>query len=111
MWSSQERQRVRQNILRGAADVIPPNPVFRQPFVAAIVMLCLVLVAGAAILPRLWLPPVLAQASVRFEIRLAEEAPGSGLEPSTGAAGAIYLHRDAIVTNIDILNGDLNPSQ
>jgi hypothetical protein len=102
LWSPQERQRVRQNILRGAAEVIPSNPVFRQPFVVAIVMLCLVLMAGAAILPRLWLPPVLAQASVRFEIRLAEETPASGLQLSTGAAGAIYLHRDAIVTNIDI---------
>ena len=102
MWSPQERQGVRQNVLRSATDVMPTIPLFRQPLVVAIVMSCLVVVAAAALLPRLWLSPVLAQASVRFEIRLAEESPASGLQPSTGARGTIYLHRDAIVTNIDI---------
>jgi len=102
MWSPQQRQRVRQNILRGAADAVPSNPVFRQPLMLAIVMSCVVLLAGVAILPRLWLPPVLAQAAVRFEMRLAEPSPGAGLQPSPGAAGAIYLHREAIAANIDI---------
>lgn len=102
MWSPQQRQRVRQNILRGEVEAVPSNAVFRRPLMMVIVMSCLVVVAGAAMLPRLWLPPVLAQASVRFEMRLAEESPGPGLQASTGAAGTIYLHREAIAANIDI---------
>ena len=102
IWSPRERQSVRQNVLRGAADVMPSIPFFRQPLMIAMMTFCLVLIAGAAIVPRLRLSPVLAQASVRFEIRLAEEFPGPGLEPSIGAGGVIYLHRDAIVSNVDI---------
>jgi hypothetical protein len=102
IWSQQDRRAVRQNVLRAAADVMPSVPALSHPLVVLLSTLCLLLVAGAAIMPRSWSPLVLAQASVRFEIRLAEESPASGLQPADGTVGTIYLHKDAIVTNRDI---------
>ena len=67
------------------------------------VTMCLGFVVAAAIIPRVWVPLVQAQASVRFEIRLAEDAPAPGLQPPQTEAGrTIYLHRDPVVGNIDI---------
>jgi hypothetical protein len=102
IWSPQLRQSVRQKVLQGAADVTPSIRLFRQRVALTVVTLCLVFAAAAAIIPRVWAPPVLAQASVRFEIRLAEDSPAPGLQPVTGAGGTIYLHRDAVIGNIDI---------
>ena len=103
MWSPQERQRVRLVVLRAAREGVPSIHLLRQPMAAALIVLLLVLVAGTAIIPQLRLSPALAQASVRFEIRLAEEIPAPRLQPATGAGGTtIHLHESAVVTNIDI---------
>jgi len=102
MWSPQVRQGVRQRVLQGCADAAPSIHVFRQRVAVAVLTMCLMFVA-AAIIPRVWEPPVQAQASVRFEIRLAEDSPAPGLQPvTTGAGSTIYLHRDAVIGNIDI---------
>ena len=103
MWSPQVRQGVRQRVLQGCADAAPSIRVFRQRVAVAVLTVCLMFVAAAAIIPRVWEPPVQAQASVRFEIRLAEDSPAPGLQAvTTGAGGTIYLHRDAVIGNIDI---------
>ena len=102
IWSPQVRQGVRQKVLQGAKDVTPSSPFFRQLVPVAVVTLCLVFAAAVAIIPRVWAPPVQAQASVRFEIRLAEGSPAPGLQPVAGAGGTIYLHRDPVIGNIDI---------
>lgn len=102
IWSPQVRQSVRQKVMRGAADVMPSIRVFRQFVAVAVVTLCLAFVAAAAIIPRVWAPAVQAQASVRFEMRLAEDSPAPGLQPVIGAGGTIYLHRDAVIGNSDI---------
>ena len=102
MWSPQVRQGVRQRVLQGCADAAPSIHVFRQRVAVAVLTMCLMFVA-AAIIPRVWEPPVQAQASVRFEIRLAEDSPAPGLQPvTTGTGSTIYLHRDAVIGNIDI---------
>ena len=102
MWSPQVRQGVRQRVLQGCADAAPSIHVFRQRVAVAVLTMCLMFVA-AAIIPRVWEPPVQAQASVRFEIRLAEDSPAPGLQPvTTGIGSTIYLHRDAVIGNIDI---------
>ena len=102
IWSPQVRQRARQKVLQRAADVTPSIRLIRTGVALAVVTLCLAFVAAAAIIPRVWAPLVQAQASVRFEIRLAEDAPAPGLQPVAGAGGTIYLHRDAVIGNIDI---------
>jgi hypothetical protein len=102
IWSPQVRQDVRQKVLEGAADVMPSIRLFRQLVPVAVVTLCLVFVAAVAIIPRVWAPPLQAQASVRFEIRLAEDSPAAGLQAVNGADETIYLHRGAVVGNIDI---------
>ena len=102
MWSPQVRQGVRQRVLQGCADAAPSIHVFRQRVAVAVLTMCLMFVA-AAIIPRVWEPPVQAQASVRFEIRLAEDSPAPGLQPvTTGTGSTIYLHRDAVIGNIAI---------
>ena len=102
IWSPQVRQSVRQKVLHDAASVVPLIPLWRQPLAIAMVTMCLGFVVAAAIIPRVWVPLVQAQASVRFEIRLAEDAPAPGLQPANGAGQTIYLHRDPVVGNIDI---------
>jgi preprotein translocase subunit SecD len=44
------------------------------------------------------------QAAVRFEVRLAETQPGSGLREAriAGSNDVVYLHADPVVTNEDI---------
>jgi len=103
MWSPQVRQGVRQRVLQGCTDAAPSIRVFRQRVAVAVLTMCLMFVAAAATIPRVWEPPVQAQASVRFEIRLVEDSPAPGLQPvTTGAGSTIYLHRDAVIGNIDI---------
>lgn len=102
IWSPQKRQGVRQRILRGAADVTPSISPLRKVLTVALVTLCLVFVASAVIIPTgLW-PRLQAQASVRFEMRLAEETPIPGLQPLIQGGRAIYVHRDVIIGNVDI---------
>lgn len=67
--------------------------------VASIVILALFL--GG----RLWSPLVQdVHAAIRFEVRLAEDKPGPGLQEAkvSGTNRSIYLHEQVIVTNGDI---------
>ena len=102
IWSPQERQGVRQSILRSAADLTPSKPRLQIRWAAALMTLCLVFVVGATIIPTVWWSPVEAQAPVRFEMRLAETSPAPGLQPLTGGGRIMYVHRDVIVGNVDI---------
>ena len=102
IWSPHVRQGVRQKVLQEVGKSVTSIPLLRQPLIIAMAMLCVVFVAGAVIIPRVELPLVQAQASVRFDVRLAEESPTPGLQQSKGAGGTIYLHGNAIVSNIDI---------
>lgn len=54
---------------------------------------------------RMWFPVIRdVHASVRFEVRLAEERPAPGLHEAkvSGTGRTIYLHDEAVVTNGDI---------
>jgi preprotein translocase subunit SecD len=102
MWSPEVRAGVRQKVLQDAADVEPLIRAFRQRLTVAALAVCLVIAAAVAILPRVWAPMLQAQASVRFEIRLAEASPAPGLLSIIESGSTIYLHRDAVIGNIDI---------
>ena len=81
IWSPQVRQGVRQKVLQGCRGVAAVDPAVSTALGGCVLTMCLVFVAAAAIIPRVWEPPVQAQASVRFEIRLAEDSPAPGLQP------------------------------
>lgn len=69
-----------------------------------IMVACIVLLA-LFLGNRLWSPLVQdVHASVRFEVRLAENKPGPGLRAAeiSGTDRPIYLHEEVVVTNGDI---------
>src|SRR5262245_16937528 len=86
-WSPHVRLGVRQKVLQAVADEMPSVSIFRRRMAVAAVTLWVVVAAAAVLIPRVWAPSVQAQASVRFEIRLAERLPGPGLLSMTGAEG------------------------
>jgi hypothetical protein len=93
---AQERRMSRQRILDSpcVAQALP-----RRRFVmVAVVALTLIGIAAGS---RYWSPVV---AAVRFEVRLAEETPASGLREVviSGTDRRTYLHQETVVTNSDI---------
>jgi len=63
---------------------------------------------AAAVIVGLEWPRDVVIAAVRFEVRLAEEAPGLELDPATvrDTGERIYLHRQAVLTNGDIASAE-----
>ena len=96
MWSQQDRLAVEDRVL---AHTQPHSITSSRRRVIVGVAGALVL-AAVAVVPRF----SVQAAQVRFEIRLAEEAPGPGLQRFTLSEPDrhIYLHADAVVTNGDI---------
>jgi SecD-like export protein len=98
-----ERDRLRQAVVaagsRGDAHSHPRRPVLLS--VLATLAVIGMIVATSSMWPR---DGSLAQAAVRFEVRLAEDQPAPGLR--TAAVGnsnrTIYLHPEIVVTNSDI---------
>ena len=93
-------------MIAAASDATAPasSPArMRAAFLIAIgVMVIAVLTVGSHI----WPPrDAVLQAAVRFEGRLAEEAPAAGLQEvrAAGANRAIYLHREVVVSNEDVV--------
>ena len=64
----------------------------------------LMLIAIASTTSRLWSPFIdEVQGAVRFEVRLAEDKPGPGLQEAKDDAGhSFYLHSEIVVDNSDI---------
>ncbi|HEX4002754.1 MAG TPA: hypothetical protein VHX36_08900 [Candidatus Acidoferrales bacterium] len=68
-------------------------------------VLAAIVVLGSFATERMWSPLIGGvHASVRFEVRLAEEMPTPGLRESkiVGTDRSIYLHQEVVVTNADI---------
>jgi len=100
----EERDRHRQTVITAAADAAAPaSPArMRAAFLIAVgVMVIAVLTVGSHIWPQ---RDAVLQAAVRFEVRLAEEAPAAGLQEVRVASAnrVIYLHREVIVSNDDV---------
>jgi hypothetical protein len=102
-----ERDRLRQVVVAAASNV-PAGPATYFPSrIAFLASLVLLIASASAILGwRIW-PHGSAtlQAAVRFEVRLAENSPGTGLQEAhvTGSGNVLYLHPEVIVSNSDIL--------
>jgi len=103
---------VREYRLRNLLDlasnesVSPSRPVFRGArYVVPAVILGTLLIAVYA-----WSPLVFeARAEVRFEIRLAEDGPGPGLQEAkvAGSNKFVYLHDDVLLSNGDVTRTQL----
>ncbi|HZT76431.1 MAG TPA: hypothetical protein VFA27_07225 [Vicinamibacterales bacterium] len=106
-----DRERVRRATIAAAARTAPrAGGLGRRGVLAAgaAALVGLALVGGKA-----WLGSTTVHAAaVRFEIRLAESTPTLDLQPvRVGPERTIYLHRDAIVTNDDIVDARVVPAK
>jgi hypothetical protein len=102
--SAEERRTIRQRVLNSPRVKEPP------PRRLALTVLTLALMGVATV--GYWSSfAVDVIAAVRFEARLAEETPASGLQAVVmGDAGrTIYLHPHPIVTNGDIARAEVRP--
>jgi len=106
LWTLAERRAVRRAVLEAqvAAETAAGRP-SRRAFTYAVAAAAATLVA--VVFGSTW-PRGGVVAAVRFEVRLAEAAPGLELEPVIvqGSGERIYLHRAAILTNGDIATAE-----
>jgi SecDF, P1 head subdomain len=105
-WSAGVRTRTRQTVLQFNRES-SAEPQRRS--VLTILAVALFLVAGLGMAASLMSPgPVDVIAAVRFEVRMAEEAPGDGLRAAVVADSkrTVYLHRDVVVSNGDIAKAE-----
>jgi hypothetical protein len=99
-----ERRLSRQRILDAP---LPPEAVRAMPrraFAIAMAASLVAVIAGAGYWSRAAVDVV---AAVRFEVRLAEEDPGSGLRAAAVSGRTIYLHEETVLTNSDIASAQL----
>ncbi len=92
--------------------VVPaPRRAARSPRIAGLAVIAtLALAATAGVGRHVWSRAAVdVQAAVRFEVRLAEENPASGLRAAgiSQSGRTIYLHQDVIVTNGDIVRAQV----
>ena len=102
--SLEQRDVQRRAVLAAATTQNLDTPAWRSRAKLLAVFAAIVLV-GLFLGERMWFPVIRdVHASVRFEMRLAEERPGPGLHKAkaSGTERSIYLHDEAVVTNGDI---------
>ena len=100
----QHRDRIRQAVRAAAAETAAASRVwFRAPLAVA-ALAALILVGMFAAGARGFRGSATVYAAVRFEVRLAETQPGTGLTVArvSGSDRPIYLHDEVVVTNADI---------
>lgn len=80
------------------------------PIASVIVMLGLSGAAVSASSPAA-VPASNTQAATKLDVRLAETGPGAGLSEATvsGSAEKIYLHRETIISNADVVRARVVP--
>jgi len=99
-----ERDRVRHTVVaaawRGTARSARTHRPILVPVLVTLAMIGMI-VAASSMWPR---NASLAQAAVRFEVRLAEDQPAPGLRAArVGSSNrTIYLHPEIVVTNDDV---------
>jgi hypothetical protein len=104
--SSEQRDYRRKAVLAAASkarDRIEAEPRSR---VSLLITLGFAMIVVLFLAERMWSPLVsnVYAAPVRFEVKLAEEKPATGLREAkvSGTDLTVYLHAEAIVTNSDI---------
>jgi preprotein translocase subunit SecD len=100
-----ERERLHQAVVVAASDATAPLSTWFRARIALLATVASAVIAIVAVGSQIWSPGgATLQAAVRFELRLAEDAPAAGLREArvSGSNRAIYLHEEVIVTNSDI---------
>jgi hypothetical protein len=103
---AEERERLRQTIVAAASDATAPLSNWFRARIALFAAVAVAVIAMVAVGSQVWSPGgATLQAAVRFEVRLAEESPATGLREArvSGTDRVIYLHQEAIVTNSDVV--------
>jgi hypothetical protein len=106
MTSSEQRDYRRKAVLAATSRARDRAGAEPRSRVALLVTLGFVMIVVLFLAERIW-PPLFSNvyaATVRFEVRLAEEKPAAGLREAkvSGTDRSVYLHAEAIVTNSDI---------
>ena len=99
-----ERDRVRHTVIAAASRGDAQAERTRRPILIA-VLVTLAMIGMIVVASSLWSRNgSLAQAAVRFEVRLAEDQPGPGLRAARvgNSNRTVYLHPEIVVTNTDI---------
>jgi hypothetical protein len=117
-WPLGQRDLRRRAVLAAASGARTPAEVVSRPRIAVFAAVAMTLIASSFLGSRvrsLFISDL--QAAVRFEVRLAEDRPASGLREAkvSGSGRSVYLYEVVVVTNGDIaaarvLQGD-GPSQ
>jgi hypothetical protein len=103
---AEERERLRQAIVAAASDATAPLSNWFRARIALLAAVAVAVIAMVAVGSQVWSPAgATLQAAVRFEVRLAEDSPATGLREArvSGTDRVIYLHQEAIVTNSDVV--------
>jgi preprotein translocase subunit SecD len=98
-----ERDRLRQRVVAAAAHLDSRPGRTRRPILVPMLVTSAV-IAMIVATSSMWPRSSLAQAAVRFEVRLAEDQPAPGLRAvRVGSSDrTVYVHPEIVVTNDDI---------
>ena len=99
------RDHLRNTIVAAASPGCPPMRRARYPMVVPVIVTFAAIVIGMVIIASMWAHSgSLAQAAVRFEVRLAEDQPAPGLRAARvgNSDRTVYVHPEIVVTNDDI---------
>jgi hypothetical protein len=106
------RDHLRDTVVTAAADGYLPRKRPRYPMVVPVLVTFAAIVIGMVIIASMWPRNAsLAQAAVRFEVRLAEDLPAPGLRAARVGSSdrTVYLHPEIVVTNSDIARSRVIP--
>jgi hypothetical protein len=95
----------RQAVIAAASAARAPGEMASRSRIAAFATVILIAIAASFLGSRGWSPFVGdLRAAVRYEVRLAEDKPASGLREVkvSGSGRSIYLHDEVVVSNSDI---------
>lgn len=109
-----QRVRIRHVVVAAASrvDARPRRARYRVPLTTLVAVASFVAIGIVVAFDPTW-PQAgsIAQAAVRFEVRLAEDQPGPGLRAARVANSnrSVYLHPEIVVTNADIERSGVIP--
>ena len=106
------RDRLRNTVVTATSHDYHPVMVARYSMAGPVLVTFAAVMIGMVIIASMWSHSgSLAQAAVRFEVRLAEDQPAPGLRAArVGSSNrTIYLHPEIVVTNNDIANSRVIP--
>jgi hypothetical protein len=106
------RDRLRNTVVTVASHDYPPVMRARDPMVVPVLVTFAAIMIVIVIIASMWSHSgSLAQAAIRFEVRLAEDRPAPGLRAARVARSnrTVYLHPEIVVTNTDIASSRVIP--